>query len=989
MGLWNWAARITHADNHARYRVAFSHLDAVPRPVDEAITAALRRGRQITRSEALRVPTVQRGRNLICSIASLPLVQYGPDRRTTPTPLLSQIDPNVANVVTIAQTLEDLLFDSISWWRVLERGPFGFPTKAAHVARTSVSLQPPADGRSRAPLPSDEDPRNAVVYLDGKEVSVRDVIRFDSPNPAVLKVGGTAIRRALKLLETSSLYAEDPRARDYFTPTEGAEEMDDDEIREFLGTWRSSRRNRSTAFVPEGVEYHATEDPTPADLQLAELEKGAGLGIANAMGIDPEDLGISTTSRSYQNAVDRRRDRINDVLALFMRAITDRLTMPDVTPEGYYVQFNLDDYMKSNPTERWGVYKIAIEQGVLTETEVRVMENIPGDAPKPEAAPAPTPPAAGDNVRPIRTNASFGALLHSFAVSIADPLSVDMTRRTISGLAMPWKQVSTRHDGLRYRFQPNSLVWSETSRVKHFKDHTQAVGKALQLVNGADGLHSTMSVSAGPVGDELLHLANDGVYDGLSVGVDIDFSAPGHVVLAADGVYDVYRATLVEVTTTPIPSFDNARVTNVAASRTGSETTMDKCATCHTEHAPNVACQPKETASPTFSVDQMTQLMNSFMAGKAKDDVHKPADVAQTPPNGPALVDATKAGAAKIEVTEPAPYRFDRKGNLRKGSHDFSTDIYAGKMNGDLAAMDRANTFVKETFERKEFDVATTDVNELNPVTNRPDMYVDQRQFLYPVWDSFSKGTLADITPFTFPKFNSSAGLMGNHTEGVEPTSGTFTVTNQTVTPSAVSGKAKITRETWDQGGNPQVSGLIWRQMERAWWEALEAFAVATLDATTPTAITLTTAAVDAALVNELTSKLALLQFVRGGFSMGNAPTQVDLFKALEAAKDTTGRKLLPAIGPMNSVGTIRPRAAGIDVNGVAFLPAWALAATGIVPASSYLYDTEVVHGWATTPQRIDITVTEVANVYIGLWGYKAAAVSDITGIREIIYDPA
>jgi hypothetical protein len=30
----------------------------------------------------------------------------------------------------------------------------------------------------------------------------------------------------------------------------------------------------------------------------------------------------------------------------------------------------------------------------------------------------------------------------------------------------------------------------------------------------------------------------------------------------------------------------------------------------------------------------------------------------------------------------------------------------------------------------------------------------------------------------------------------------------------------------------------------------------------------------------------------------------------------------------------------------------------------------------------------EVANVYIGLWGYKATAISDIAGVREITYDP-
>jgi hypothetical protein len=40
-----------------------------------------------------------------------------------------------------------------------------------------------------------------------------------------------------------------------------------------------------------------------------------------------------------------------------------------------------------------------------------------------------------------------------------------------------------------------------------------------------------------------------------------------------------------------------------------------------------------------------------------------------------------------------------------------------------------------------------------------------------------------------------------------------------------VSGKVEITREAFDQGGNPQMSGLIWRQMTRGYYEALEAYA--------------------------------------------------------------------------------------------------------------------------------------------------------------------
>lgn len=122
---------------------------------------------------------------------------------------------------------------------------------------------------------------------------------------------------------------------------------------------------------------------------------------------------------------------------------------------------------------------------------------------------------------------------------------------------------------------------------------------------------------------------------------------------------------------------------------------------------------------------------------------------------------------------------------------------------------------------------------------------------------------------------------------------------------------------------------------------------------------------------------------------MDTMATQIDLYKALVAAVDADGRRLYPALGPTNALGQVRTRFASLDINGVEAIPVWALAASGAVAASSYLFDSESVHMWASAPQRLEITMTEVANVYIGLFGYKAGVISDLNGVREIIYDPS
>lgn len=936
-----------------------------PRPIDQIIIEMSGRGAapRVSRLEALTVPAIQRGRNLICSISTLPLIQLGPDRRQVRNPLFEQIDPDVPNVVTLAQTVEDLLFEAISWWRITAFDSAGFPVSAQHVDVTSVSVQPPS-GRSPSPLPSGEDHRGASVWVDGIEVPSEQMIDFHSPNPGVLKACGRAIRRAILFEQSAAMYAEDPRPLDFFSPTESADPASDEDVAELLRKWREARRNSGTAYVPYALKYNPVDTPTPADLQLVELQKRVALDIANAIGLDPEDLGISTTSRTYQNAVDRRQDRINDVLSPYMRAITDRLSMGDVTRRGHKVAFDLDDYMRADPLTRVAYYKGMQELGTITDNEIREAENLPdlvgGDTVK--VLPAPSKVAANGSAS---LNLSDDSQL-TFADVPLSTFSVDTQSRTITGLAVPYNQVAL-NQGRKWRFSPGSLEYAEIGRVKLLRDHdrSQAVGRAIKLDETAEGLLATFKVARGVDGDRVLALAEDGVLDGLSVGVDIADAIPD---TQNKGTYLVRRAVLREVSLTAMPAFDDSRVISVAASRDEGNTMTD-----------NPTTEPQAQTAPAGGPDSaaMKEAFTRAFAEAFASAAPKPKeDIRQ-------VVNITRTPAAFVQ--EPEPYVFDSKGNLRPGSHDFSTDLVHGLRDKDQAAYDRVMNFIQA-----QFDVQTTNVTGLNPNRQRPDMYVDQRSYRYPVWETINKGTLSDITPFVFPKFNSAASLVGAHTEGTEPSSGTFTATTQTVTPTAVSGKAKITREVWDQGGNPQVSNLIWRQMVKGWYEALEAAAVSVLDAATPTAIALTAGGgtTGQTLDQELTAAFAALQFVRGGFSMDSMFTQIDLYKALIAATDDSGRRLYPAIGPSNASGTTRSRFAAIDVNGVLALPAWALAATGSVVASSYLFDSEVVHGWATAPQRLDITNTEVAHVYIGIWGYKATAISDINGVREITYDP-
>jgi len=411
----SWLAVPHHAVSPQR--VTF---DAPPRPIDQVILEMSGRGSapQVGRVEALSVPAVQRGRNLICSIATLPLVQRDKNRAVVINPLFEQLDPDVPNVVTLAQTLEDLFFEGIGWWRITGQDFAGYPIAVRRLDPSSVSLTPPGNAGSPAPLPAGHDPRGAAVWIDGVRTPASVVIRFDSPNPAVLKVGGRAIRRAILLDQTARMYADDPRPLDYFTPGEGADPIDDDDVAVELAKWKAARRKRSTAWIPLSMKYNTVDAPSPADLQLVQLQQQVSLDLANALGVDPEELGISTTSRTYFNAIDRRQSRINDVLLPYMRAVTDRLSMGDVTRRGHKVVFDLDDYLRADPTTRWNVYKTALDMGAITVEEIREEEGWtplpPGGQPQPAPPPPPAaPPTNGAAAARTLTSAPVAALVGS------------------------------------------------------------------------------------------------------------------------------------------------------------------------------------------------------------------------------------------------------------------------------------------------------------------------------------------------------------------------------------------------------------------------------------------------------------------------------------------------------------------------------------------------------------------------------------------------
>lgn len=314
---------------------------------------------RIDRARAMQVPAVKRAHDMVAgTLGGLPLELFGPDRRQAPWALFEQPEPNVPRSVTMTKTFGDLFFDEVAWWRITARAWNNWPTEVERLDAGRVST---SEGR---------------VYVDGRLVPDADLIRFHSPTQGLLTAGARAIRTCLLLDTAAANMANGVPPVDYFTPADGIDPGDDAEVTAFLDKWKASRLARSTAYVPAAVKYNVG-GWSPEQLQLADARQHAVLEIARLTGLDPEDLGVSTTSRTYQNGFERRKALIDFTLAPFMVAAQDVLSMRNVTPRGYGAQFNPDGLYRADAATRYAGYAAGLAVGAITPERIADIEGVP------------------------------------------------------------------------------------------------------------------------------------------------------------------------------------------------------------------------------------------------------------------------------------------------------------------------------------------------------------------------------------------------------------------------------------------------------------------------------------------------------------------------------------------------------------------------------------------------------------------------------------
>ena len=212
--------------------------------------------------------------------------------------------------------------------------------------------------------------------VDGVDVPMRGVgslIIFWGPDEGVLARASRTINAAIELEAAALRMAQEPVPQ-MVLRNEGMN-LPPDQKEALLTAFKSARRTRSTAYVegPINLEVVGLDS---AQMQLTEARAYTASEIARVMNIPAWYINAESATSTYSNVSAERRSLLDFSLRPYLDSFESRLSMDDITPRGQYVEVEMDDFLRGNPTERVDVIVKLLESGIINIDEARAMEDL-------------------------------------------------------------------------------------------------------------------------------------------------------------------------------------------------------------------------------------------------------------------------------------------------------------------------------------------------------------------------------------------------------------------------------------------------------------------------------------------------------------------------------------------------------------------------------------------------------------------------------------
>jgi len=326
---------------------------------------------KVDRDIAISLPAIIRCRNLIAgTIASIPLHLYrkSTDERIGSPKWLEQPALAQPRSVTLAYTVDSLLFYGVAYWRVTEVfADDGRPARFEWIAPTRVSF-----------LTDTENYYVTQYQVDGKQVPMSglgSLITFQGLSEGILNTGATIIQQAYRVQKAAYEAATSP------TPTgiikNSGADLSENEVAALLAQWKSARQRGTTAYLTSTLDYTPSQF-SPKDMGYVDLIQNLTTQIARLCNIPAYYLSADeNNSMTYANVQDERKQLISLALQPYITAIETRLSMDDMTNSQNYVRFAIDDtFLRADTMERLMAIEKMIALGLITVEQAQEMEDL-------------------------------------------------------------------------------------------------------------------------------------------------------------------------------------------------------------------------------------------------------------------------------------------------------------------------------------------------------------------------------------------------------------------------------------------------------------------------------------------------------------------------------------------------------------------------------------------------------------------------------------
>ena len=328
-----------------------------------------------TRATAMQVPAfVDALKTYTHTISAFPLREYFDGQPVPARQLLSQPSPIYPYANVVQRYVSDMLMHDRAYWRILERDFAGYPI-SIEVMRVEDVTDLPAYYTG---IEANQQPPADPFYYLSRRIPTRDVIKFyGSGEGGWLANGATAITTAAALEAATLMYSETP------IPTvalkNSGPDLPAEQVDALLDAWEEARANRGTAYLNNTIDAQVMGF-SARDVQLVEGKNSASIAIARLANLDPiwVGAGVPGSSLTYSNRVDLYRNLLDTALRPIMNLVTQRLSMPDVTPPGYQIAFDTTSFLRDNTIAIADVITKLLPLGVIDVEEAKTILDLPG-----------------------------------------------------------------------------------------------------------------------------------------------------------------------------------------------------------------------------------------------------------------------------------------------------------------------------------------------------------------------------------------------------------------------------------------------------------------------------------------------------------------------------------------------------------------------------------------------------------------------------------